>query len=482
MEVSTEKSPVKRNGYVKNNVPKEIKTVCLNWADNITAIDISNQNITYFDDNMSLPPKLETLNLSRNNMQTIPDILLDHRHLKELDISFNNIEFFDDTPEFCNTIERLNLANNSLRGPPCWVWSEAPANLHYLNLSNNFRITESFKNGYYEELLTYATQVRHIAISNCKLGLFVNLLSTFPKAEFIEAGTTKSSFASNFIENVPGKGLEKCCDIERLCLSNTKLYNVMPNIDIYKKLREIDLSMNNIRDLPREFCNLEKLEICVLSDNNLLYLPESFDKLVELKFLYLAHNELCMLPDELKSLPKLQLLDLYNNNLYEIHNELWEIPALDVAQNYFDEPEDKKYLDSKIELRSHREFSDRTDGRKHEIIRSESEHSPDTSDDDLLDTVHSDDEDTKSKLAPSTSDEEDWDSAEYWEPHPIRRSGPAPSPWLHFIHQKMAEGNFCPMDLHTVPVIEQVRYEQMCNPKVKYFVEGQFDDITDDDS
>lgn len=46
----------------------------------------------------------------------------------------------------------------------------------------------------------------------------------------------------------------------------------------------------------------------------------------------------------------------------------------------------------------------------------------------------------------------------------------------------MEEGNFCPIDAHTVSVEEKVKYEKMCNPQVIYESDEQFDDYSSDDS
>lgn len=81
------------------------------------------------------------------------------------------------------------------------------------------------------------------------------------------------------------------------------------------------------------------------------------------------------------------------------------------------------------------------------------------------------------------SSPEDWDSDKYWVPG---FSGPKThvpqSPWVDFVKRKMSEGNFCPMDAHSVSIAEKVKYEKLWNNKIVYESDGQFDDFSDDNS
>lgn len=334
---------------IENKITKEISLV---WTENVTTIHLTNRNINNLEDILKFPSKLVELNLSHNHLVSIPQAVLNLEHLKILDISFNKVLFFDDTPGFCHIIEDLNLSHNNLAGPPYWVWSESPTRLAKLDLSNNTNITKAFENGYFEELLQYSTLVTDVKLYNCRLKHYTKLLKTLPKVKILELGCSDfGRFAANNIEHLPGPSLDQCCDIERLNLRNTDLYNVDSNIDIFKNLKEINLSHNHINILPNQFCNLVNLEICVLSSNKILYLPEDMVKLKKLVCLRLDSNELCMFPEKIKELTNLRVLDLYDNSLYEVSEDVLKVAELDLAQNYLEEPEDEEYLEKKEKLR-----------------------------------------------------------------------------------------------------------------------------------
>ncbi|XP_034830740.1 leucine-rich repeat protein soc-2 homolog [Maniola hyperantus] len=464
----------KRNGFSQNGVSSANVI-----QEHLTILDLSNKNLAAIDENVKLPTNLVELNLSHNKLRDVPVSVLNLENIKVLDLSHNCIQYFDDTPQFCHTIQSLTISNNDLHGPPYWVWSEAPTNLKEINLSCNVNITKSFHDGYYEELLGYKTLVTNIIIYNCKLTDYIDLLGTFPNAKSLVLGTSDSSLYSfNRLEEVPCSGMNKCCDIEYLNLSNTNVYTVDSSIQIFTNLKEIDISYNKLDSLPEEFCLLENLEICILSYNRIISLPANFCNLSKITILSVDCNELYILPsDILCKLPNIRRLDVYNNHLNEMPDGIEHLLEVDLAQNYFEEPNDDEYLEKRKLVRANIEY--RYDGRKEEEDRSESDHSKDVTDDELWFSLTQDKD-----MEVRSSSPEDWDSDEYWVPHVSRHSGSlsAQSRWIYYVKKKMKEGNFCPMDAHPVPMAEQITYDRLLNPKVVYESDGQFDDFSSDDS
>ncbi|KAJ7924652.1 hypothetical protein B0H13DRAFT_2315167 [Mycena leptocephala] len=93
----------------------------------------------------------------------------------------------------------------------------------------------------------------------------------------------------------------------------------------YEELRVLNLSYNNIRDLPSNFFeNLTKLEEVYLSGNHLTSFPcEDLPKLTRLSTLFLNGNRLRTLPEELGKVTSLTVVDVGSNELkYNINN--WE--------------------------------------------------------------------------------------------------------------------------------------------------------------
>lgn len=329
----------------------------LTLPENLTILDLSGRQLERIEIDVLLP-NLINLNLSHNNLKEVPGVVLRLNKLKTFDLSFNSIELFDDEPAFCDSIELLNVSNNALIGPPYWIWSKSTGNLHHLNLSNNRFLLTSLKNEYLEEFLTYSLSVTEIHLQNCGLkDTSSKILSTLQRAKKLTLGSLDYNYLStNHLIELPCEGLDTLCDIESLNVCNSHIYTVNCNISIYKNLIEIDLSDNWIHSLPNEFSLLKNLEICTLSKNKLLYLPENIQELVKLKALYLNCNELCMIEENLCKLHCLSILDLYDNFITGVPEDLKEkLEAIDLAQNYFDEPEDICYVDKKQKLRLNKE-------------------------------------------------------------------------------------------------------------------------------
>ena len=63
-----------------------------------------------------------------------------------------------------------------------------------------------------------------------------------------------------------------------------------------KQLKELDLSRNNLTEVPGDVWELEQLEVLDLGWNKLTSLPESITKLSNLTVLNLSYNQLKNLP------------------------------------------------------------------------------------------------------------------------------------------------------------------------------------------
>ncbi|CAH2037961.1 unnamed protein product, partial [Iphiclides podalirius] len=188
-----------------------------------------------------------------------------------------------------------------------------------------------------------------------------------------------------------------------------------------------------------------------------------------------------MLPENVCHLQNLRKLDLYDNYLCELPEGLTRILEVDIAQNYVEEPLDEEYVNKRDKLRLN--IVGRCNGRKFEVVRPESTRTSYTSDDEGCELPSANlKEDIPANSENRPSSPEDWDSDDYWVPHYFHNATTPQSHWQCFIKQKIEEGNFCPIDAHTVSVAEKVKYEKMCNPQVEYESDGQFDDYSGDDS
>lgn len=95
------------------------------------------------------------------------------------------------------------------------------------------------------------------------------------------------------------------------------------------RLKILNLSHNQLQELPSTLTDLQQLEELYLIKNGLGFLSgEVLNKLTRLKLLYLSENRLRYLPTSLQHLSNLRHLNLNNNSIRELPNSLGDLISL----------------------------------------------------------------------------------------------------------------------------------------------------------
>ncbi|KAJ8340121.1 hypothetical protein SKAU_G00347540 [Synaphobranchus kaupii] len=152
----------------------------------------------------------------------------------------------------------------------------------------------------------------------------------------------KRDFSGQKLKKLPKEVLALGSDLLYLNLQNNRL-KCLSGISALSKLRELNLSSNDLSEFPQEIEQLKNLESLYLSQNGIGKIPEGiFSQLGKLKFLKLSTNHLKGLPSDLGQCKSLWYLNLSNNylkdvkvlealcslkELYVKNNKLIELPA-----------------------------------------------------------------------------------------------------------------------------------------------------------
>ena len=80
-------------------------------------------------------------------------------------------------------------------------------------------------------------------------------------------------------------------------------------------LAYLDMSFNNITELPESFALLYHLQTVLIQHNQLRKLPQSFCRLHNLTKLDISHNKLTILPEDIGTMKSLEKLNVSNNRL-----------------------------------------------------------------------------------------------------------------------------------------------------------------------
>jgi adenylate cyclase len=267
----------------------------------LTSLDISHAKLSSLDDQtLSQLSSLQILKIDHNSIRTIPDSLGDLSMLVVLSCSDNELDQLPSSIGRLQRLETLDAHQNCLRELPSSIWN--CASLCHINVTSN--LLEFWHNLPSVPLTpVFPTERTHSAAG-------------------VPLPDRKVSSTSSL---GPTRALPPLAhSLERLYLGENRLTDEFIHpLTILKELRVLNLSFNDLQDMPPMFFkNLTKLEELYLSGNKLSTIPtEDLHRLTRLSVLFLNGNRLQTLPAELGNVPSLTVLDVGSNVLkYNINN------------------------------------------------------------------------------------------------------------------------------------------------------------------
>lgn len=243
---------------------------------------------------------LRNLRLEHNQFRSIPDTLGALTELEHLSCSDNQLDALPDSIGELQKLKMLDAHNNSLTELPASMWR--CGNLETLNVTSN--------------LLKNWHDPPSPVVSSDALELLVAPNDSQRKL------STAGSIASSINRVLP----PLVHSLRNLYLGENRLTeDVLHPLTALRELRVLNLSFNEIQDLPPSFFrNFSFLVEIYLSGNKLSSIPtEDMHRLTNLTVMFLNGNKLQVLPHEFSKLTSLTVLDVGSNLLkYNINN--WE--------------------------------------------------------------------------------------------------------------------------------------------------------------
>ena len=128
------------------------------------------------------------------------------------------------------------------------------------------------------------------------------------------------------------------CKKEEIIDLSFYFFKDLPKLNHLSYLIVLNLSYNNLTNVPLEVCNITGLSNLDLSNNLIDYLPEDINKLQQLKTLQLSNNYLSEFP-KIQELAQLTNLDLSHNMIPSIEqtiSQLFRLISCNLSYNYIE--------------------------------------------------------------------------------------------------------------------------------------------------
>ena len=254
----------------------------------LTCLTLSYAKLSSIDDSaLRQLPTLRSLCLDHNSLRSLPESLGELRWLEALSVTDNKLDSLPASIGNLGSLETLDAHNNSLVEIPEGIWN--CGSLMRVNVTSNC-------------LETWKDPPEDVD-------------ATLRKGSAISLGSGGRKISAPLINSL------RKLYIGENALTDASILPLM----YFRKLEVLNLSFNDIQDLPPGFLrNMTGLEELYLSGNKLTSVPsEDLPRLTKLSTLFLNGNKLQTLPQELGKLSNLAVLDVGSNLLrYNINN--WE--------------------------------------------------------------------------------------------------------------------------------------------------------------
>lgn len=158
---------------------------------------------------------------------------------------------------------------------------------------------------------------------------------TYSKSlHILDFSNTKLDFVSDDIFKEAARLNKQNVNLENNCLTACPIGIIL----MKEKLKELNLSCNNLHHVQQYLGELINIEVLNLSYNKVSNLPQTLKQCKKLKELSLSHNMLCFVPSVIYEIESLRTLNLSNNMIDEIERygiiKLKYLETLDLSHNH----------------------------------------------------------------------------------------------------------------------------------------------------
>lgn len=283
-------------------------------ADKLVSLELQRNFIGRIPNSIFQLSNLTILNLQCNELDRLPKGFGQLKNLQLLDASSNRFVHYPEVVNECTNLLQVNLSYNKIHSLPISI--NNLTKLAKMNLSHN-KLTEindlsgmknlrtlNLQHNRIASIKTDASNLQNLFLTGNRISSFCDVLPKLRALEIQENPMTSISYQDFYPMSMTS-----------LSLSKAKLASVPGELFVkLSRLEKLDLSENNLTQLPEEISLLNKLVYLSVARNKLESLPAGFPKLISLKTLDLHSNNMRDLVDGLQDL-ELTTLNISSNVL-----------------------------------------------------------------------------------------------------------------------------------------------------------------------
>ncbi|XP_041464907.1 leucine-rich repeat-containing G-protein coupled receptor 5-like, partial [Lytechinus variegatus] len=316
-----------------NNEITIVRTGAFRGLEKISFLDLSRNNLRSIPSDIRLLRSLNTLKLDENAIQRIyRDEFHPESKLEALSMAHNNLEILEsDTFTNLQSLLYINLQNNSISNVSRSVFT---VNEFLIEMDMSWN-----QLGFYDPELHISDWFQLPALNLNRLSISHNMIQGFNKGAFdLLTELKKLEIQSNEISQLNHDVFQNLHSLEILLSSDNQISSLpvqllKGSLDVHT----VDFSNNFISDVPAGiFSTNEALETINFSGNDLSDIDWVVHTSSTLRELYLSDNVISSLPDiTFKFCVNMEILEMQNNALTEFPKlmNMTNLETLDLTNN-----------------------------------------------------------------------------------------------------------------------------------------------------
>ncbi|XP_023696226.2 leucine-rich repeat-containing protein 40 [Paramormyrops kingsleyae] len=302
---------------------------------------------------------LKELHVGNNQIESVEAQQLKHlTALGVLELRDNKLKNLPDEVTLLEGLERLDISNNDISSLPCALGNMTKLKMLSLEGNSLRTIRRDLLTKGTQEILKYlrsrvqeqpdgnpqdVPQTAMTLPSQAKVNVHaIKTLKTLNYSEKQEASVpdevfdavgkdpiSSVNFSRNQLCSLPARIIELKDTVTDINLGFNKLTSIPVEFCMLQGLAHIDFRNNLLESLPEELESLTKLRSVILSFNRFKDFPEVLYRLHTLETILISNNQVGSIdPIKLKDLERLSTLDLQNNDILHVPPELGNCTSL----------------------------------------------------------------------------------------------------------------------------------------------------------